>query len=202
MRAARRIVPLLIIVACAGCLTQGEFRPTRFYTLTLQAREDANPAPLPVNVSLRRFTASARYGQRMVRRKSAVEVTYDEYHRWSEAPDELVSQTLCRALEQRGLFRTLIGPDIDIVTDVAIEGRLLSFEQNPEDNAVCSLAVILRRNSDGKVLWAGTPTARTPVKGKSRSDLARAMSRSLEQVADQCAEAWRKIEALQKPAAP
>ena len=204
MRAALGASVAVAAVVCAGCLARGDFRPTHYYTLAPEpeAATPAEAAPLRVTVSVRRFTANARYGQRIVRRLSAVELDYDEYHRWSESPEELVGEALCRALRARRVFASVVGPDLEVVSDVTVEGHVLAFEQTVDQQAECAVAFVVRRQSDGKALWAGSFTARDPMGGPSRADLAQAMSLSVSQIADQCAQAWRALKALQPAPSP
>jgi len=199
MRRIERAAVLLLAACLGGCLAGGEFRPTHFYAVDSEAAEAAAAETLPASATLRRFTSVSRYGQRMIRRSSAVELDYDEYHRWADMPEELVSDALCRRLQERRVFRSLSGPDLELPADATIEGRLLVFEQDVERHAVCSVALVVRRSSDQGVLWSGIVTGRKRVAGTTASDLARAMALALDEVADRCAAEWRKIEALRAP---
>jgi ABC-type uncharacterized transport system auxiliary subunit len=199
MRTLRFLGLLPLAALCAGCLLgRGEFRPTHYFML---GQEEAKAAanPLPVTASIRRLTSNPRYGQRMVSRTSAVKLEYDEYNRWGENPEDLVGEALTQALRDRRVFASVVGPDVDVPAVVSIEGRVLAFERGPDGNAVCALALVLRRSRDGRPVWSETVTATTPAKGSSAEALAQAMSQSVARIADQCAEAWLKIEELRAP---
>ena len=198
MRRIITISGLALLLLCAGCLTGGEYKPTHYYTLAPRPQAPSEAQPIPVSAAVRRFTAVLRYDQRMVRRKSAVEMTYDEYHRWSEMPEEMVGNTFCKGLLARRTFGSMTGPDIDVASDVVLEGRLVTFEQDTEQHAVCTLGLVLRRGNDFRVLWSETVSARAPVQGGSAAALARAMSNALDQIVSQCDAEWRRLEGLRR----
>jgi len=196
MRCVFAVATAALCVLTAGCLARGEFRPTHYYTLTVPDPTAGEGKTLALTASVRQFSAVRAYDQRIVRRESAVQLRYEEYHRWSESPDELVGDIFATSLASRGVFRSVAGPALDVDTDVIIEGRVLTFEQDADDNAVCALSLTLRRRDEDKPLWLRTLAAKTPISGRTHADLARAMSVSLREIVDQCVADWSELPQL------
>lgn len=198
MRKFMCAVAWITILPCAGCIGGGRSTPTHYYTLDVRA-DATDSAPLPLTLQVRRFTAVPSYSTHMARRVSDVQLTFEEFHRWSEAPDELVPNALCRALESARVFRDVVPPDFDASTDLSLTGRVLTFEQCAKGQASVALALALRRHRDNGVLWRKTLSALSPVEGRSPAALARAMSAALGKIVAQCIGEWRKLEGLAGP---
>lgn len=183
-------VNLLILCSLlTGCLGTRPFTPVRYYSL--EPLTDTIPRAIQswtIPLGIQPFTAATRYRERMLYRSSEVEVNFDEYDRWVEPPEEMVTRIIAAALRDAGLF-----PQIQQVATLQLPAWVLSAEllrfdevRGPQAwRAECWLRLALRRAQDEHLLWSKTLRAVVPLSDKSAAGFAVAMSTAVQQIAQQ-----------------
>ncbi len=179
------------LLACAGCSFRGP--DTRFYSLAAGGEAAVEGEPFGLTLRVGRFTASSRYGIRMAERLSDVEVRYREFHRWTEAPEELVSDAFYRELARGGLFAYVIPPDFDGRADLLLEGRVVEMEKDADGNAALRLALALRRQADRSTVWQNTICRSVQPEDRTPPAFARALAEALREIVAQCVEDWQGL---------
>ncbi len=178
--------PAVLCLLLGGCLGRGEFVPVRYYSL------DGPPSSLPqsrrtwdLTLGVRPFTAATRYGERMLYRRSEVEVGFYDYDRWVEPPAEMVTHTITEMVRAVGLFRQVVEVEHVQLSAWILSGELLRFDDVRDANprrAECWLWVELVRARDEQLLWSQVIKASVPVGGESPAAFARAMRQAVQQV--------------------
>lgn len=182
----RSSLAALLCMATSGCLSSNPPVPVRHF---------APPVPTPergageVALTEPRVTGPAFLDERMVWRRSDVEVAVDDVHRWTARPADLVQEALRATLFDAGRFRP--------TTDRAaawLEARLLAFEGGlgGASRARVALAVRLGR-PDGGPVTARIFEADAPLAGTTPEELARAMGKAMRALLDDVAE-WCRVE--------
>lgn len=181
----RVLVAFTLALAGPGCAlaSKGEALDVRWYTpegasrvprLT-SARAPATTAPL----RLGRVTSGSHLRERMLRRSSSGEVTFDERHRWTERPEVYVRRALERTLfEERGMRREIASgaPTLEV--------EVLAFEEVvTRDGRTARIAVRTTLHDGERVLLEETRSVSRPVSGADAPALVRATAEALDELA-------------------
>lgn len=133
----------------------------------------------PVRLSIRSFTAPARYGHAIAVRPSPYQITYREEVRWVEPPAELCQGAIEKIVRTSELFRPK-----DLDPEWQLEGRVLTFDEVHENGSVfaeCTIQFEIFRRRGGEKIWSQTFTARNPA---GSDTLPEGMSKSVRQVGE------------------
>jgi len=105
-----------------------------------------------------------------------------QYHRWTDAPVELVQEKLIRLLRASGEFRTVSGTRNSSGSELMIRGRLYDFTEVDGDSitGLVSMEVELYSRKTGKILWSHFYTSTEPVERKEVPAVAQALDRNLD----------------------
>ncbi len=179
---------LFCALALAGC--GGKIPPTHHYTLEpAMAAPPAAATSYPLNLTVMRFTAARALEQdRLVFRPAPHKVEFYEYHRWADAPPDMVTKHVVSQLRSSGLFRsvstTLAGGNADYI----LRGNIDSLEEVDASDAVSArvaLSVELVDARTRQVVWTGRGSHETSVGERSVDGIVRALNDSLKQSIEQ-----------------
>jgi uncharacterized lipoprotein YmbA len=178
---------LLAIAFAAGC---GSGPQTQYYALALpQAR--ANAAQGRGVLSVDELSVAAAYDdQRIVYRKSPYRFDYYEYHQWSSAPSQAITDYLRDALEQSGRFARVTDERSNDTT-LVLRGRIAAVEEvdltPTEWVGRVDLELFVEDPDTGKVVWSRRFREQRPLATRHPSGLAQALSSVLAQIVAQAA---------------
>lgn len=169
----RNLIAILIVSACVilpGCIfTTEPFKPIAFYDLGHP--ECINNENLPVRIG--DFGMRGPYKFNMVYRKSATELSRDDYSKWAQSPELLLSSYLGYALGD--------SPQKDAWT---ISGTVLVFEADVrQGRAVLAVSISLSKGADARSKKF-TRSYSAPLAGMAAKDFADAMSAAAGELAN------------------
>ncbi len=179
----RTLCPLVALALC-GCFG-GTPEPPRYFEPVTPERE-AKPAPLELSsLRLRTVDSAELLGDRIVWRKSDVELGVYEQERWTEQPAFYVREHLGRELFEVRRFRRT-GRGAPLFLDV----QLRAFEEVlvPKHEVRVSIWILLATEDEAAVLER-TFEARRPVESENAEAMARAMGAALGDTVGQVADA-------------
>jgi ABC-type uncharacterized transport system auxiliary subunit len=175
------MTPLLSLCGCAG-----KIRYPSYYALELPApAPSANqPAPTHGSVAVHQFDAPRFLrGGAIAYWEGPDQLGFYEYHRWAEDPRHAVTAAMVRAMQARGLFRSVDVFDGRGSPECLVTGTLDHLEEVDEGANVSvevSLSAKLLDLRTGEVLWQGTSTKTTKLDRRSVPGVVAEMSRDLE----------------------
>lgn len=190
MKAVSGFVALAGMVICASC---GASRPMSYYTLDSPPMPAPAPAansdePLPIALAVGRITASPLYlDTPIVYSTSDVEMGTYDYHRWAEAPTEMMQTMVARTLRDTGRFRS-VGRLINNATgDYIVRGHLYALEEvdYPALQARFSLELDLYDPKTRRVIWSQTYSREEPVHKKDVSAIVETLHQEVSAGIDQ-----------------
>jgi ABC-type uncharacterized transport system auxiliary subunit len=166
------------LIASAGAVILancGAARPVSYYTLNSTPAPAPsvaanNDAPLPVTILVGRITASHLYlSDSIVYSQGGVEMGTYEYHRWVEAPTEMLETMLTQSLREGGKFRSVGRLGSGGRGDYVLRGHLNSLEEidSPALTARFSLELELFQPKTGLVVWSQSYSHDEPVSRKT-----------------------------------
>ena len=105
-----------------------------------------------------------------------------QYHRWTDAPVELVQEKLIRLLRASGEYRSVSGMRNSSGSELMVRGRLYDFTEVDGDaiTGLVSMEIELYSRRTGKILWSHFYTGTEPVQRKEVPEVAQALDRSLD----------------------
>jgi len=104
------------------------------------------------------------------------------YHRWSAPLAKLVTEVVRESLDESGRYQAVVGLRDRVQADWAVSGRVLQFEQSIETRGwvgVVRLAVSVRDERSGDLIWRGCLSGRVAAKRSEPADGVRALDRAL-----------------------
>lgn len=187
IKAAFRIVVILLLVF--GCAVPQK-RPARhvdYYTLEYPPPKAAVSAPIPAVLGVRLFQIAPAYNTNKIvyREKEFLRNTY-HYHKWRANPAEMVSYFLARDLQQSARFKAVFTPDqsqpvTHILTGVV--GEFFEHDSDQKWEAVLSVSVTLLKAKEPdisrQVVSQNEYRVRKPCEHKNPRALAAAMSTAM-----------------------
>jgi ABC-type uncharacterized transport system auxiliary subunit len=171
---------VLLALSLAGC---GTPRPVRFYAL------ETPPAPArvnttrPIDILVARITGpSFLHAEPIVYRTGTNELGTYQYHRWSDAPVEMVQANLIRLLRSSGDYQSVASTGSRAPEELVVRGRLDKFEEVDTESVGTQVAMEfeLYNRKTGQVLWSHTYSQTEPAQGKELSQVVQAMDRNLD----------------------
>jgi len=178
-----------LLLPLLGCTA----RVPRNHYYTLRAELSAPPppaSPLPVSLAVARFTAASRaLGQeRLVYRTAPHRVDFYEYHRWTDAPPDLVARVLIDRLAASGLFRSVTAVQTGVASDFILGGRVESLEEIDSGQDVSARVAITAELTDATthaIVWTGRGAKEAPVRDRSVDGVVQALNDALADSLDQ-----------------
>jgi ABC-type uncharacterized transport system auxiliary subunit len=167
----RRLAWWTIFLAClaAGCVSA---KSPRYYRLNLApAAAQSNTASFPVSILVGRLTAPRILrDDRVVYGMSDVEMGVDEYHRWTEAPTEMVEDLLVQRLRRSGQYKSVQRISSTARGDYILRGHLSSLNEVDDPAGIkarFNIQLELFDQKSGGVVWTGSYAQDEPVEKKS-----------------------------------
>ena len=185
-RGTLAITAALLLLSLGGC---GKVPPSHYYTLESSLPVPPPAVTAPVEIAVTRFRASQALSQdRLMYRPSPHRVDFYEYHRWVDAPPDLITQNLIAHLRRSGMFRSVTGTRGASRADYLLRGRIEHLEEVDAANGVSarvSLSVELVEVKTRTRVWAGEGSHEAPVGERSVEGVVRALNESLRESLDQ-----------------
>lgn len=181
---SRRLAPALalalVTLGAAGCTSPG----ARFFRPPHELPQVAPLTSESPTLTLIATAAGQHLGDRLMWRRSEVELGFSDQERWTQPPARYVDRALSDALfVQRGLRRVERGAPALAVELVAFEEVLL-----PEHVARVELRVLLL-DAEGAALFERSVASSRPVAREQAEAAAEALGAALDAVAQELAEA-------------
>src|SRR5687768_7146284 len=183
----RRLLLVSLIAVVTAC---GSAPQTHYYALALP-----QPQPRPEQargvLSVDELSVAAAYDdQRIVYRKSPYRFDYYEYHQWSSAPSQAITDYVRDALEQSGRFAR-VTDQRSADTTLVLRGRIAAVEEVDltPTNWVgrVDLELFVEDPKTGSVVWSKRFREQRPLATRHPSGLAQALSAVLAQIVAQAA---------------
>jgi ABC-type uncharacterized transport system auxiliary subunit len=169
----------MLLGSCCGC---GTGRPITYYGLAIPAAPTPSTFNYPIEISVARVRGSNLLENTpIVYKTGANQISTYDYHRWTEAPVQMVQTKLIRILRASGQFQAVsdsAAPD----GEIALRGRLYDFEEVDGATIDClvSMEFELYDRKDAKILWSRFYSQSEPVEGKQVSAVVAALDRNLD----------------------
>jgi ABC-type uncharacterized transport system auxiliary subunit len=184
------VVALAALLVAASC---GATRPVSYYTLDAQpmpapAEASTGVSPLPVSIVVGRISASPLYlDTPIIYQMTNVEMGTYEYHRWAQAPTEMLEAMLTQALAASGRFRSVTRMGNGTGGDYILLGHLQALEEvdSPSLMARFSLELELIDPKTRAVVWTETYNHNEPVSRKNVSAVVEALRQNVTAGIDQ-----------------
>jgi ABC-type uncharacterized transport system auxiliary subunit len=171
------------LLILAGC---GSPRPIKYYVV----QGPAAPTPAlsgtvayPIDLAVKRLTGpSLLESAPIAYRRGPNEMGTYTYHRWEDAPVELVKVKLLRVLRNTGQYQSVTDLGYGGGAEFVVRGRLDEFGElgTPALSGQVTMEFELYNRRTGKVLWTHFYSQNEPAQGKEVSDIVQAIERNLD----------------------
>ncbi|MFA7230121.1 MAG: ABC-type transport auxiliary lipoprotein family protein [Victivallaceae bacterium] len=187
-------VALTMVVSLSGCLfPQEPYKEVKYYDL--QSPKITLPSDISVRIALFKAMESAKY--KMVYRDAECQVLVDEYNKWIQPPEFLITRYLEAAFSHEA-------SSLDKKTEFSISGTLYMFSLDLKDKtAALGVNYEIRRSVMGSeiLLVKNSIVFRSQVKDENAAAFAMAMSQSAKKLAEALREELIQLKkTLDKPA--
>jgi ABC-type uncharacterized transport system auxiliary subunit len=163
----------------SGC---GAPKPINYYTVQIPAAPAAATHTYPIDLQVGRITAPELLRlEPIVYKTGANQVGTYNYHRWTDAPTEMVQQKLIRMLRKTGDYESVTETQSG-TGDLTVRGRLLEFAEVDGDtiNGLVTMEFDLYDRKTSKVVWTHFYSQTEAVKGKEVPAVVQALDRNLD----------------------
>ena len=179
----KRLACLALLTACviAGCVSA---RSPRYYRLNLApASAQSNTPSYPVSILVGRLSAPRILrDDRVIYGMSDVELGVDEYHRWTEAPTEMIEQLLVERLRRSGQYKSVQRISSTARGDYLLRGHLSSLNEIDDPAGIkarFNIQLELFDQKSGSVVWTDTYSHDEPVEKKSVTAVVEALQKNM-----------------------
>lgn len=170
----------LALAACAGPAAP----PDAFYRIEPGAPAQRFSKPiLPGVLEVNRLAADGVVAERALAFARDGVLAHYKYDFWSEPPGMLLQDRLAHYLAEAGLADRVVTPDLRVLSDWVLRGKVRRFEQVAGASQVVvdlELAVVGAR--DGRLVLLKTYEARVPTPSERIEDAARAMEKGVSDI--------------------
>jgi ABC-type uncharacterized transport system auxiliary subunit len=167
---------LAFCVLLANC---GSARPVSYYRLEpMPASTPQSSTVYPVTIVVGHITAPLLYrDDRIVYSNGQVELGADYFHRWAEAPAEMLESMLLQDLRASGQFRSVQRLGSSSKGDYVLRGHLSAFNEVDTGGVAAQFAIEfeLFQPKTGSVVWTFPYSHDEPANSKSMSDVVLAL---------------------------
>lgn len=189
------------LIFLAGC--GGKIPLTHFYSLENVPPPPTSHRALPLDVAVARFRAPQQLTQdRLVYRPAPYQLEFYNYHRWSNSPPDMLTETLVYSLKRSGLFRSVSslqgGPRVDYL----LRGYIHNLEEVNSAEGVTAQVALSVEVVDMKthaVVWTGRGSSERQVADRSVPGVVQGLNdgvrQSLEQITQGLAAFFEKLPA-------
>ena len=117
---------LLTALLCSACGPS----QTRYYTLSITQPPAAGAPGTRFNLQVERFDApDLLRDSRIIYYTSPTELNFDDYHRWSSDPGELLSDVAMKFFAKTGVFEQVYAFPAPARADYTLRGRVLDLSE-------------------------------------------------------------------------
>jgi uncharacterized protein len=192
MRAVYRCAIVVLGLLDVGCL---DSRPVHYYTIEAPAAPLVTPAPAGPAITVANIAMPELQDGRIRYRIGSNEVGAYQFHRWTERPGTMVSQSLVQALQASGKYRSVMESSSAAPGDYQLRGKLYEFDEVDRDTiqTCISLRVDLVNMRTRQVVWGDLVKHEEPVRSKSVPDVVASLDRNLQAVAKETADGIAKF---------
>ncbi len=182
----------ICLVAAASLLSTScvDSRTIHYYTLTTPIAPVTPGAAsgyvlLVGNISVSPELQDGRIRYRIGRNE---EGAY-QFHRWTERPGMMVSESLVQALRGSGKYRSVLESSSSATGDYLLRGKLYEFNEVDRENiqTSISLQVNLLDMKTKRIVWDDVVKRDEPVNSKNVQDVVASLDRNLRAVVNQAA---------------
>jgi ABC-type uncharacterized transport system auxiliary subunit len=178
-RATQLILAAGVIVA-VGC---GSPRPISYYAIQIPAAPAPATHRYPIDLAVGRVTGSDLLeASPIVYKTSRNQIATYQYHRWSEAPVNMVQSKLARLLRTSGDYQSINGSAGAAGGEFVVRGRLYELEEVDGDtiSGLVSMEFELYNRKTGRIVWSQFYSRNEPVAGKQVPAVVQALDRNLD----------------------
>jgi ABC-type uncharacterized transport system auxiliary subunit len=165
-----------LCVLLANC---GSARPVSYYTLELMPPvAPQSSSAYPVSIVVGPISAPILYrDDRIIYSNGQVALGADYFHRWAEAPTEMLQSMLLQDLRASGQFSSVQRLGSNTKGDYVLRGHLIAFEEVDSGGVAArfSIEFELFHPKTGSVVWTFPYTHDEPASSKSMSDVVLAL---------------------------
>ena len=170
----------LVVMGLAGC---GSTKPIKYYAIQVPTAPVPTSSTYPIDLVVGRMTGPALLeAAPIVYRTGANPKGTYQYHRWEDAPVDLVPEKLVRLLRSTGEYRSVVRTGGVADSPYLIRGRLLQFEEVDGGgiSGQVTMEFELYDRRAGKLLWSHFYSQTEPVENKEITSVVQAIDRNLE----------------------
>lgn len=161
---------LLTVLLCPACGPSN----TRYYTLGVPQPPAAEAHGTRFTLQVERFDApDLLRDSRIIYYTSPTELNFDDYHRWSSDPGELLSDVAMKFFAETGLFQQVYAFPAPVKADYTLRGRVLDLSElryqaagGKSRQVRLGLKLDLLQTQQNQVVWSSRLEQTEPV-GKS-----------------------------------
>lgn len=171
---------VLAALALAAC---GSPRPIQYYGVQVPATPAPAANTYPIDLVVGRMAGSSLLeAAPIVYRTGANKIGTYQYHRWEDAPVDLVPAKLVRLLRSTGEYRSVADTKSPSNVEFVIRGRLHQFEEvdGAEISGLITMEFELYDRKAGKLLWSHFYSQSEPAQGKEVTSVVEALDRNLD----------------------
>jgi len=180
MRLAMAVALVVGVVFLNGC---GSPRPITYYGIQIPAAPAPASYTYPIEIVVGRVSGPDLLESSPIVYKTGRNVigTY-QYHRWTEAPVDLIQDKLARMLRVSGQFQSVTTQAAGSAGELMIRGRLYEFSEVDGDaiTGLVSMEFELYNRKTAKILWSHFYSQTEPVGAKQVPAVAQALDRNLD----------------------
>jgi ABC-type uncharacterized transport system auxiliary subunit len=171
-----------------GCV---DARPIHYYTIEMPPPPVTPAAPAGPALTVSNISVPLELQDGRIRyRIGSNEVGAYQFHRWSERPASMISESLVRALRASGKYRSVMESSSAASGDYQLRGKLFEFDEVDRDTiqTSISLRVDLVDVKTRQVVWGNLVKHEEPVHSKNVPDVVASLDRNLQAVVKETAE--------------
>ncbi len=178
--ATRFIITVAATVALSGC---GAPRPIMYYGIQVPATPAPSHFTYPIEIVVGRITGpDLLEATPIVYKTSRNQIGTYQYHRWTEAPVQMIQAKLIRLLRTSGEYRAVSDPGGSSVGDLVVRGRLYEFTEVDGEaiTGLVSMEFELYNRKSNSMVWTHFYSQTEPVEGKQITAVVQALDRNLD----------------------
>lgn len=195
-----RLVPIaLAIIALGGCSSP---KPIKYYSLQIPAVPAPSTHTYPIELTVGRVAGPDLLASSPIVYKSGTnQIGTYTYHRWADAPLEMVQEKLARLLRTSGDYESVTAAT-GSGGELTVRGRLYDFAE-VDGEAIGGLVTMefeLYNRRTAKILWTHFYSRTEPVQGKEVPAVVQALDRNLDRGLSEVVAGLSKYFAAHPPA--
>lgn len=206
----RTILTFSTLLAVWGLAACGSPKPIRYYAVQIPAAPAPSSHTYPVDLIVGRLSGSDLLASAPIVYKTGTHgVGTYSYHRWTEAPTEMVQEKLVRLLLKSGQFRSVTGSESKTGGGIkgdglVLRGRLYDFTE-VDGEAIQGLVTMefeLYNRDSSKVVWTHFYSQAEPVSTKAVPAVVLALDHNLDRGLNEVVAELSKYLAANPPVRP